>query len=82
MCAPTNDAVPEIVMRFLNLVRIPSDQCPNIDDFPFIHTSSDLVLVGNEEHLDFEGPLGDIFLDYRVHRLKNCRLLMTGWRSE
>ena len=64
VCAPTNDAVSEIVMRFLNLVRSPSDQCPNIDDFPYILTSSDLVLVGNEENLDVEGPLGDIFLDY------------------
>ena len=64
VCAPTNAAISEIAMRFLNLVRSPSDQCPNIDDYPCILTSSDLVLVGNEEHLDVEGPLGDIFLDY------------------
>ena len=77
MCAPTNDAISEIAMRFLNLVRIPSDQCPNIDDLPCILTSSDLVLVGNEEHLDVEGPMGDILLDYRVHHQKKNCLPMT-----
>ena len=60
VCAPTNAAISEIAMRFLNLVRSPSDQCPNIYDFPCILISSDLVLAGNEEKLDVEGPLGDI----------------------
>ena len=65
VCAPTNVAISKIAMRFLNFVRSPSDQCPNIDDYPCILTSSELVLVGNEEHLDVEGPLGDICLVLR-----------------
>ena len=64
VCAPTNAAISEIAMRFTNLVIIPSYQCSNIDDFPYILTSRDLVLVGTEEHFDVEGPLEDIFLDY------------------
>jgi hypothetical protein len=81
VCAPTNAAISEIAMRFLNFVRSPSDQCPNTDDFPCILTSSNLVLVGNKERLDVEGPLGNIFLEDRVDRLKNCCLPMTGWRN-
>jgi len=69
VCAPTNTAISEIAMRFLNIVTSPSDQCPNTDNIPCIVKLSDLVLVGHEEHLDIEGPLADIFLPYRVERL-------------
>jgi senataxin len=81
VCAPTNAAISEIAMRFLNLVASPSDQCPNIHNFPCILTLSDLLLVGNEECLDVEGPLANIFLPYREERLLKCCLPMTGWRQ-
>eukprot|EP00253_Pinus_taeda_P033221 PITA_33221 len=81
VCAPTNVAISEIALRFLNLVTNLSDKCPNTDDFPCVLTSSDLVLVGNMERLDVEGPLGNIFLESRVDRLKNCCLPLTGWRK-
>lgn len=81
VCAPTNAAISEIATRFLNLVTSPSDQCPNIHNFPCIVTLSDLVLVGNEEGLDVEGPLENIFLPYREERLLKCCLPMTGWRQ-
>jgi hypothetical protein len=81
VCAPTNAAISEIAMRFLNLIRSPSDHCPNTYYFPCIVTFSDLVLVGNKERLDVEGPLGNIFLESRVDRLKNCCLPLTGWRK-
>ena len=45
LCAPTNVAISEIAMRFLNLVRRPLDQFPNIDGVPYILTFSDLVVV-------------------------------------
>eukprot|EP01018_Ginkgo_biloba_P036071 Gb_27268 [translate_table: standard] len=81
VCAPTNIAISEVAKRFLKLVIAPSDQCPNADSC--IVNLSNIVLVGNDERLDVEGPLGNIFLPYRVDRLMKCLMPpLTGWRHK
>ncbi|GLJ34015.1 hypothetical protein SUGI_0684140 [Cryptomeria japonica] len=80
VCAPTNAAVSEVAMRFINIVKSPSGCCPDTDKFPCVLNLSDLLLVGNEERFDPKGIFRDIFLTYRVDRLSKCFLPMTGWR--
>ncbi|GLJ34024.1 hypothetical protein SUGI_0684240 [Cryptomeria japonica] len=80
VCTPTNAAVSEIAMRFINIVKSPSGCCPDTENLTCIMNLSDLLLVGNEEKFDPEGIFGGIFLKYRVDRLSKCFLPMKGWR--
>ena len=41
----------------------------------------DLVLIGNEDRLDLDGPLGQVFLDWRVDRLIDALSPVCGWSA-
>ncbi|RUP51367.1 P-loop containing nucleoside triphosphate hydrolase protein [Jimgerdemannia flammicorona] len=59
--APTNIAVGEIAKRFL--ARIKSGRQSSQ------HTLGDVLLIGDGDKIDLDGPLDSIFLDRRVDRL-------------
>ncbi|XP_020524975.1 uncharacterized protein LOC18437732 [Amborella trichopoda] len=76
-CAPTNVAVLEVASRFLKLVRDCHGRVTG-DSFTGCFLG-DMVLFGNKTRMDIVGELNDIFLDYRVDRLLECFVPLTGW---
>ncbi|XP_010246028.1 PREDICTED: uncharacterized protein LOC104589407 isoform X2 [Nelumbo nucifera] len=73
-CAPTNIAVMEVISRLLRLVR----QHFRHHNFGL----GDIVLFGNGERMkiDDHDDLLDVFLDYRLDRLKECFSPHNGWK--
>ncbi|KAF5201090.1 Tpr and ankyrin repeat-containing protein [Thalictrum thalictroides] len=77
-CAPTNVAITELSGRVLKLVR-ESGNLDSVDNVPLC-SLGDLLLFGNNDRLKVDGDLEEIFLDYRVDRLLECFVPLTGWR--
>ncbi|PIA63252.1 hypothetical protein AQUCO_00200936v1 [Aquilegia coerulea] len=75
-CAPTNIAVLEVASRLLQLVENSVQQ----DSYGL----GDIVLFGNKDRMkmDDHEDLLDIFLQYRVERLAECFVPLTGWRYQ
>ncbi|KAF6174660.1 hypothetical protein GIB67_006312 [Kingdonia uniflora] len=73
-CAPTNIAVVEVTTRLLRLVRETlQHDCYGLGD---------IVLFGNEDRMKINvlGELRDVFLKYRVERLQECFVPLSGWK--
>ncbi|GKF21617.1 UvrD-like helicase, ATP-binding domain, P-loop containing nucleoside triphosphate hydrolase, partial [Tanacetum coccineum] len=77
-CAPTNVAVVQLASCLLRLVR---------ESFKITTTSGDyfcpvgdVVLFGTKERLNVSTDIEEIFLEYRVKRLVECRGPVTGWK--
>ncbi|PIA63241.1 hypothetical protein AQUCO_00200927v1 [Aquilegia coerulea] len=75
-CAPTNIAVLGVASRLLQLVENSIQQ--------HSYGLGDIVLFGNEDRMkiDDHEDLLDIFLKYRVKRLAECFVPLTGWRHQ
>ncbi|XP_019051885.1 PREDICTED: probable helicase MAGATAMA 3 [Nelumbo nucifera] len=73
-CAPTNIAVMEVISRLLRLVR----QHFRHHNFGL----GDILLFGNGKRMkvDDHDDLLDVFLDYRIDRLKKCFSPHNGWK--
>lgn len=76
VCAPTNVAVSEVILRFLVFFTakppVEAEDCVQLGD---------LVLIGNEDRLNLDGPLEQVFLDRRVDRLIDAFSPVCGWRA-
>ncbi|CAM6083567.1 unnamed protein product [Calypogeia fissa] len=59
----------------INGVHAPTVRC-----FEPLHLG-DILLVGNEDKIDTDGVLGDIYFDHRVERLAQAMVPLTGWQS-
>ncbi|KAF9597104.1 hypothetical protein IFM89_015933 [Coptis chinensis] len=66
-CAPTNVAIAELSTRVLKLVKEPYELDPGMRNS--LYSLGDLLLFGNNEYLQLDGDLKEIFLDYRVDKL-------------
>ncbi|PIA50211.1 hypothetical protein AQUCO_01300743v1 [Aquilegia coerulea] len=78
VCTPTNVAITELSGRVLNLVR-ESGSMDSVNNV-LLCSLGDLLLFGNNDRLKVDGDLEEIYLDYRVDRLLECFVPLTGWR--
>lgn len=94
VCAPTNVAISEVILRFLEFFTAKppaaSKNCLLFGQFraPYRPAEGedcvqlgDLVLIGNNDRLNFDGPLEQVFLDRRVDRLIDAFSPVCGWRA-
>ncbi|WCJ17628.1 P-loop containing nucleoside triphosphate hydrolases superfamily protein [Euphorbia peplus] len=70
-CAPTNVAITELATRVLKLVR---------ESHASLYSVGDILLFGNKERLKGNSEVTEIYLEYRVERLKEYFAPMTGWQ--
>ncbi|KAI4299678.1 hypothetical protein L6164_033112 [Bauhinia variegata] len=74
ICAPTNTAVLTVAARLLGLVK---------DSLEFeTYGLGDIVLSGNSSRMkvDEHRTLRDVFLDYRVHKVRKLFAQVTEWK--
>lgn len=94
VCAPTNVAISEVILRFLGFFTAnppaAGKNCLLFDQFCALYRQAkgegcvqlgDLVLIGNEDRLDLNGPLEQVFLDRRTDRLFDTFSPVCGWRA-
>ncbi|OVA00392.1 hypothetical protein BVC80_1181g7 [Macleaya cordata] len=74
-CAPTNTAAVEVTSRLMWIVREKLQHGS--------YGLGDIVLFGNKDRMkiDDHDNLLDVFLDYRIERLRKCFTLITKWGS-
>ncbi|CAH9094296.1 unnamed protein product [Cuscuta epithymum] len=78
ICAPTNVAITQVASRVIRLV-----QESYRDDSPeenLLCPLGDVVLFGNKDRLKLGEYTEEMYLDYRVDKLRECFGLLTGWR--
>lgn len=78
-CAPTNVAITELASRVLQLVKDSFKETHNKRSFSLC-SLGDILLFGNKDRLRVGYGIEEIYLDYRVDRLKECVAPLTGWR--
>ncbi|KAA3466255.1 Reverse transcriptase, RNA-dependent DNA polymerase [Gossypium australe] len=76
-CAPTNIAITEVAARVLKLVKEANKTCSVADDQ--FCSVGDILSFGSKESLKVDSETEEIFLDYRVKRLREC-FGPLGWR--
>nr|KJB15277.1 hypothetical protein B456_002G168300 [Gossypium raimondii] len=76
-CAPTNIAITKVAARVLKLVIEANKTCSVADDQ--FCSVGDILLFGSNESLIVDSETEEIFLDYRVKRLREC-FGPLGWR--
>lgn len=76
-CAPTNVAITQVASRLVKLIS-ESFNSPSaeVDICPL----GDILLLGNKDRLKVGQDIEEIFLDYRVDRLVECLVPVTGWK--
>lgn len=85
VCAPTNVAISEVILRFLKFFTATNQSllfgqfCAEGEENTV--RLGDMVLIGNDDRLDLEGPLEQLFLDHRVDRLIRALSPSSGWRA-
>ncbi|TXG56677.1 hypothetical protein EZV62_017990 [Acer yangbiense] len=79
VCAPTNVAIKEVASRLLKLVK-ESYQADSGRDTMFCPLG-DILLFGNKDRLKVEDEVEEIYMDYRLKRLKKFFRLTTGWKQ-
>ncbi|KNA11547.1 hypothetical protein SOVF_134110 [Spinacia oleracea] len=77
ICAPTNVAITEVAGRLLQLTMNSSPR----DSAEKFNCLGDILLFGNKARLRVGSYIEDMYLDYRVKRLTECFVPLTGWRS-
>jgi len=94
VCAPTNVAISEVILRFMEFFTAKppaaSNKCLLFGQFCALYRPAegedcvqlgDVVLIGNKDRLNLEGPLEQVFLDWRVDRLMDAFSPVCGWRA-
>ncbi|KAL5760635.1 hypothetical protein ACOSP7_019149 [Xanthoceras sorbifolium] len=77
VCAPTNVAIMEVASRVLKLLK-ESYGADSRRDTLFCPLG-DILLFGNKERLKVDAETQEIFMDYRIKRLAECFVQLTGW---
>ncbi|CAM6125854.1 unnamed protein product [Calypogeia fissa] len=90
VCAPTNRALSEVCQRFLQHLQSSLLEAGQFSDFTSPASigmrfcrplqMGDVVMVGNEDRLDTDTILGEVFLPNRVKRLVEALSPRSGWR--
>ena len=77
ICAPTNTAITELASRVMTLVRnsVKTESGKSLLTCPL----GGMLLFGNNDRLKVGSDIQDIFLDYRVDRLTEILVPLTGW---
>ncbi|KAK0573169.1 hypothetical protein LWI29_003912 [Acer saccharum] len=78
VCAPTNVAIKEVASRVLKVVKesYGADSRRNNLFCPL----GDILLFGNKDRLKVGAETEEIFMDYRIKKLQECFVQLTGWR--
>ncbi|KAL8483074.1 hypothetical protein ACS0TY_025937 [Phlomoides rotata] len=78
VCAPTNIAITELVSRVAVHVRksFKSETEKSQMSCPL----GDVLVFGNKDNLKVGSDIQEILLDYRVERLLDCLVPLTGWK--
>ncbi|KAK3222752.1 hypothetical protein Dsin_009777 [Dipteronia sinensis] len=79
VCAPTNVAIKEMASHLLKLVK-ESYQADTGRDTMFCPLG-DILLFGNKDRLKVGDEVEEIYIDYRLKRLKKYFRLTTGWKQ-
>ncbi|KZV14915.1 hypothetical protein F511_40287 [Dorcoceras hygrometricum] len=75
ICAPTNVAITELATRVISLLRDSfQDEHEMFLSFPL----GDILIFGNKDRLKVGSNIEEIFLDYRVNKLTECLVPLTG----
>ncbi|KAL5829949.1 hypothetical protein ACOSQ3_019417 [Xanthoceras sorbifolium] len=78
VCAPTNVAIMEVASRVLKLVKESFEA--DSDWGTLFCPLGDVLLFGNNERLKVDSGTEEIYLDYRIEKLAECFVRLTGWR--
>ncbi|TXG56676.1 hypothetical protein EZV62_017989 [Acer yangbiense] len=78
VCAPTNVAIKEVASRVLKLVKESYGADSRRDNL--FRPLGDILLFGNKDRLKVGAETEEIFMDYRIKRLQECFVQLTGWR--
>ncbi|KAL0413737.1 UNVERIFIED_CONTAM: Helicase SEN1 [Sesamum radiatum] len=78
ICAPTNVAIKELASRLIALVRnsVEAEYEKSLLPCPL----GDMLIFGNKDRLKVGSDIEEISLDYRLERLSDCLVPLTGWR--
>ncbi|KAH6833401.1 hypothetical protein C2S53_011803 [Perilla frutescens var. hirtella] len=78
VCAPTNTAITELASRVTALVRnsVRTESGKSFLTCPL----GGMLIFGNNDRLKVGSDIQEIFLDYRVDRLTEVLVPLTGWR--
>ncbi|KAL6506744.1 hypothetical protein OROHE_022576 [Orobanche hederae] len=78
ICAPTNTAITELASRVTSLVRnsVKTESGKSFLTCPL----GGMLLFGNNDRLKVGSDIEEIFLDYRIDRLMEILVPLTGWR--
>ncbi|TXG56681.1 hypothetical protein EZV62_017994 [Acer yangbiense] len=79
VCAPTNVAIKEVASRVLKLVK-ESYQADSGRDTMFCPLG-DILLFGNKDRLKVGDDVEEIYMDYRLKRLKKFFRLTKHWKQ-
>ncbi|KAK9185216.1 hypothetical protein WN943_025571 [Citrus x changshan-huyou] len=77
-CTPTNVAITELASRVLKLVKesYKRDSRSNTSICPL----GDILLFGNKDRLKVNPGFEEIYLNYRIKKLRECFAPLSGWR--
>ncbi|XP_042013425.1 uncharacterized protein LOC121761816 isoform X2 [Salvia splendens] len=77
ICAPTNTAITELASRVTTLMRnsVKTESGKSLLTCPL----GGMLLFGNNDRLKIGSDIQEIFLDYRVDRLTEILVPLTGW---
>ncbi|GAY68777.1 hypothetical protein CUMW_266850 [Citrus unshiu] len=78
VCTPTNVAITELASRVLKLVKEPYKRDPR-SNAP-ICPLGDILLFGNKDRLKLNPGFEEIYLNYRIKKLRECFAPLSGWR--
>ncbi|KAK3222800.1 hypothetical protein Dsin_009825 [Dipteronia sinensis] len=77
VCAPTNVAIKEVASRVLKLVKESYGADSRRDNL--FCPLGDILLFGNKDRLKVGAETEEIFMDYRIKRLHEYFVQLTGW---
>ncbi|XP_073028907.1 uncharacterized protein [Primulina eburnea] len=75
ICAPTNVAITELASRVISLLR---DSFQDEHEMFLSCPLGDMLIFGNKDRLNVDSNIEEIFLDYRVDKLIECLVPLTG----
>lgn len=77
-CTPTNVAITELASRVLRPVKESYKRDPR-SNTP-ICSLGDILLFGNKDRLKVNPGFEEIYLNYRIKKLRECFAPLSGWR--
>ncbi|CAI0438004.1 unnamed protein product [Linum tenue] len=79
-CAPTNVAIKEVASRVVKLLKSETSSTQNSAAVCLKNALGDILLLGNEDRLNLDSEVQEIYLGYRVKELWKCFAPLSGWQ--